>query len=192
MSILAKMKTIWRIFNPVIITVFISVNVHAQPDQYSFDHSLFDELLKEYVDGNGMVNYESLSGKREQLNRYLRSLGNNPPPPDAVKNVQLAYWINLYNAFTTDLILQHYPLKSIKDIGGEAIPMVFATSPWEIEFVNISDTLYTLDKIEHEILRKRFNEPRIHFALVCAAKSCPNLRREAYTADALELSLIHI
>ncbi len=171
----------------VLILLFISINSFAQTS--SFDHSIFDRLLKKHVSQSGQVDYQSFTQDRTLLRQYLRSLGN--VSPDTIswsKEEQLAYWINLYNAFTTELILNHYPLESIKDIGTK-IPLVFGDSAWDIEFVNVNNTTYTLDDIEHKILRAKFDEPRIHFALVCAAASCPNLRREAYSAEKLESQL---
>ena len=99
------------------------------------------------------------------------------------KEEQLAYWINAYNAFTIKLILDHYPVKSIKEIGG-IIP--FVNSSWDIRFIHIENQTYDLNNLEHGILREHFEEPRIHFAINCASISCPSLRNEAYTAQNLE------
>jgi hypothetical protein len=98
----------------------------------------------------------------------------------------LAYWINAYNAFTIQLILRNYPLASIKDIAGN-IP--FVNTAWDLSFINIEGHQYDLNDIEHGIIRPNFDEPRIHFALVCAALSCPSLRNEAYTAQKLNSQL---
>lgn len=171
--------------------IFLSIAHHSisQSNSLKVDHSIFDGLLKKYVDEQGLIDYENFALERKRLKQYLNGLSSKPPDPVTwSEQERLAYWINLYNAFTTELILEYYPVKSIRDIGTE-IPLFYADSPWDIEFINIGDTLYTLDKIEHEILAKRFNEPRIHFALVCAAKSCPNLRREAYAPQQLESQL---
>ncbi|NJO02052.1 MAG: DUF547 domain-containing protein [Bacteroidia bacterium] len=123
---------------------------------------------------------------RHYLEAYLDTLSRNPPsarwPPEA----QLAYWINAYNAFTVKLIIDHYPLQSIKDIGG-GIAMV--NSPWDIKFFKIGGIDFDLNTIEHKILRVKFDEARIHFAINCASISCPRLRREAYLADQLEQQL---
>jgi hypothetical protein len=96
---------------------------------------------------------------------------------------RLAFLINLYNASTLRLIRDHYPVKSIKDIGG------WFKGPWDQPIVTLFGKQVTLDHLEHDIIRKQFKEPRIHMALVCAAKGCPPLRREAYTADKLESQL---
>ena len=100
----------------------------------------------------------------------------------------MAFWINAYNAYTIRLVLDHYPVSSIKDIGSK-IKIPFVTTPWAAKFFSIGGEKMSLDNIEHGTLRKNYNDPRIHFALVCASISCPRLRNEAYTAAALEKQL---
>ena len=100
----------------------------------------------------------------------------------------MAYWINAYNAYTIRLILDHYPVQSIKDIGSK-IQIPFVTTPWAAKFFTIGGNKMSLDEIEHGTLRKKYNDPRIHFALVCASISCPRLRNEAYTAAQLDRQL---
>ena len=87
----------------------------------------------------------------------------------------MAYWINAYNAYTIRLIVDHYPVQSIKDIGSK-IKIPFVTTPWASKFFSIGGEQMSLDNIEHGILRKKFDDPRIHFTLVCASISCPRLR----------------
>jgi hypothetical protein len=158
---------------------------NANPPQ----HQAFTSLLQKHVDEQGMVDYKGFLRDREQLKAYLETLESNPPNPQEWSEAeQLAYWINAYNAYTIDLILEHYPLKSIKDIGS-AIQVPFVNSPWDIKFINIKGKKFDLNNLEHNIIREEFNEPRIHFALVCAARSCPKLRREAYTAEKLDAQL---
>ncbi len=151
------------------------------------EHQLWDDLLRTHVDANGLVNYKGFIADSAKLNGYLDQLSNTIPNQEKwSKEDQLAYWINAYNAFTIQLIIRHYPVESIKDIGG-FIPRV--NSPWDIEFIRIGDEYFDLNDIEHNIIRKRFDEPRIHFALVCAAASCPKLRNEAYSSERLESQL---
>ncbi len=157
-------------------------------DSRPVSHYLFDKVLKEYVDDNGMVDYSSLKANNGQLIEYLNLLENNSPRASWSRNEELAYWINAYNAFTLKLIIDYYPVKSIKDIGS-TIQIPFVNTPWDIEFIHIDGKEYSLNNIEHGIIRKKFNEPRIHFALVCAAKSCPELRREAYIPNMLDEQL---
>jgi len=151
------------------------------------DHAKWDALLKKHVNDKGMVNYKGMIKDSLQLNAYLKQVESNPPDKSTwSKPEQLAYWINAYNAFTVRLIIRNYPVKSIKDIAG-GIP--FVNTPWDIKFIKIGGETHDLNNIEHGIVRKEFNEPRIHFVLVCAAVSCPRLRNEAYNAKRLEEQL---
>lgn len=152
------------------------------------DHSSFTTLLQKYVTESGFVDYKGLNKNHDQLKKYLELLQDNPPSKDWSDSDEIAYWINAYNAFTLELILKHYPLKSIKDIGS-SISIPFINSPWDIKFIEIGGEEYDLNNIEHGILRERWEEPRIHFAVNCASFSCPKLRNEAYTGDRLEEQL---
>ena len=152
------------------------------------DHSAYDKLLKKYVSSKGLVNYKGLKADEKALDQYLAILSKNPPAASWSKPEQMAFWINAYNAYTIRLILDHYPLKSIKDIGSK-IKIPFVTTPWAIKFFTIGTEKMSLDNIEHGTLRKKYDDPRIHFALVCASMSCPALRNEAYTAAKLESQL---
>ncbi len=153
------------------------------------NHQQWTTLLQKHVDKNGMVNYKGFQNDSLFLQAYLNDLSINPPDENSWTNEdQIAYWINLYNAFTLQLIINHYPLKSIKDIGS-AIQIPFINSPWDIKFIRINGKKLDLNNIEHAILRKKFNEPRMHFAINCASISCPKLRREAYTGKKLHAQL---
>ncbi len=169
-----------------VVTLLIALPVAALPP--NVDHSRFSRLLKKYVNEKGLVNYKGLKREQTELNTYVALLSANPPTDKWTKNDQMAYWINAYNAFTIQLILDHYPVKSIKDIGS-TIQIPFVTTPWAAKFFKIGNEPTSLDNIEHDILRKKFDDPRIHFALVCAAVSCPPLRSEAYTGDQLDAQL---
>lgn len=148
------------------------------------DHSKFDRLLSAYVSDEGFVDYAGWKGKDVRtLRRYLAQMsGINASTLS--RREQLAYWINIYNALTIDGILQFYPLKSIKEkasyIGGFNI--------WDDYPVLIRGESYSLNHVEHEILRK-MDEPRIHFGIVCASIGCPKLRNEAFTGAKLEMQL---
>ena len=138
-----------------------------------FDHAqaTLDRVLKARVK-NERVDYSALKADSKDLDAWLQSAG---AATDAEfhhwsQSQQLAFLINLYNAATLRLILDHYPLKSIKDIGS-----VFK-GPWKQEVVPLLGKTVTLDFLEHGILRKKYAEPRLHFAIVCAAKGCPPLR----------------
>jgi hypothetical protein len=154
---------------------------------YPVEHDLWDELLREHVEGSGKVDYAGFREDSSRLNAYLKLLeGNHPNRKHWSREERLAYWINAYNAFTVKLVCDHYPVESIKDIR-RGIP--FVNSVWDLKFIRIEGGVYDLNKIEHGIIRKNFEEPRIHFALNCASASCPDLRPEAYTAEKLEQQL---
>ena len=151
------------------------------------DHTIFNSLLQKHVTSEGFVNYKGFIQDSVQFNQYLTLLKANHPNKEYwSREEQLAYWINAYNAFTIKLIMNHYPVKSIKDIKN-GIP--FINSVWDIKFIKIEDKTYDLNNIEHDIIRKEFNEPRIHFAVNCASYSCPQLRNEAFVAERLEEQL---
>lgn len=147
-------------------------------------HAGFDRLLKRHV-RDGWVDYGQFKVDSRPLDDYLNELA-------AVSRAEFSHWsekkrlaflINLYNAATLKLIVDHYPVRSIKDIGG------LFSSPWKLEVVRLFGRVTTLHTVEHDILRKQHAEPRIHFALVCAAKGCPPLRAEAYVASRLDEQL---
>lgn len=154
------------------------------------DHSEWSKLLKKHVDNKGMVDYKGMAADVKKLDAYLEEISKNPPAKNWDKNEKMAYWINAYNAFTVKLILDHANegISSIKDIGKKpSIP--FVNTPWDIKFIKIGGQEYDLNNIEHGILRKQFSDPRFHFAIVCAAESCPRLRNEAFTANKLDKQL---
>ncbi|HKK38487.1 MAG TPA: DUF547 domain-containing protein [Cryomorphaceae bacterium] len=161
----------------------------VQSDSKPVSHSTWDSLLKKHVNDQGMVDYKGFINDSTKLNRYLDLLENNHPnEKNWTRDERLAYWINAYNAFTIKLVTKHYPVESIKDIGS-SINIPFVSTPWDIKFIEIEGKEYDLNNLEHGIIREEFEEPRIHFALVCAAMSCPKLRNEAYTAEKLDAQL---
>jgi hypothetical protein len=138
------------------------------------DHSKWTEILQLYVAENGDVNYKKMQKNRDTFKVYLNDLASNPPK-DSWSNSEIkAYWINAYNAFTVQLVLDNYPIKSIKDI----------SEPWGQMFFKIGGKSMSLERIEHEILRP-MGDPRIHFAIVCASESCPKLLNYAYESETL-------
>ncbi|MFT5819573.1 MAG: hypothetical protein ACI8ZM_000798 [Crocinitomix sp.] len=146
-------------------------------------HQLWTELVTENVDQDGKVNYNGFLSNAEKHEKYLALLSDHPPGNNWCPEEKLAYWINAYNAFTVKLIVDNYPVKSIKNIGGS---VTMLNSAWDIKFFKIGGIDFDLNTIEHEIIRKQFDEPRIHFAINCASISCPKLRNEAYEADKLD------
>jgi uncharacterized membrane protein YdjX (TVP38/TMEM64 family) len=152
----------------------------------SFDHSYagYNVLLKRFVN-DSRVDYKGLMSDPEALERYLEGAAGvgNAQFNDWEESEQLSFLINLYNAATLKLIVDHYPVKSIKKIGS------LFKGPWDQSVVRLFGEVITLNNLEHNIIRKQYNEPRIHLALVCAAKGCPKLRSEAYVADRLNEQL---
>ena len=122
------------------------------------------------------------------MDNYLDQLKNTNPDTINNSNDKLAFWINAYNAYTLKIIIDNYPLESINDLhsGGLIIGTVLSTTIWDKDFVIINNSKTTLNSIEHDIIRKIFNDPRAHFALVCASISCPPLRNEAYEGYKLD------
>lgn len=167
-----------NLFGPV--QVQMTEVYERRPDGPAFDHSDFDLLLRKHVDAGGWVDYEGLAREADALDSYIASL-ERAPFSDLGRDEKLALLINAYNAFTLRLILDHYPIGSIKDIP--------ASQRWEAKRWRIGSMTLSLDEIEHEQVRPKFAEPRIHFALVCAAVGCPKLRNEAYQAARIEEQL---
>jgi len=145
--------------------------------------SIFDSLLQKNVDKTGRVDYQSLKNNETLLDNYLAYIQNNEPTKEWSSNKKKAFWINTYNAYTIKIILNNYPLKSIRDI------KIDGKTAWKIPFVKVGQKRYTLDQIEHEILRKKFNDPRIHVGINCASVSCPRLWNFAFTEDNIASSL---
>jgi len=144
----------------------------------AFNHYRWNQLLDKNVSISGNVDYNAFKSDRTELQVYIDNLTENLPTEDWSKQDKLAYWINAYNALTIDLILRNYPLKSIKAI----------KDPWDQRLWKFGDKWQNLNDIEHKILRK-MDEPRIHFAIVCASISCPKLKNKAFTAVDLEVQL---
>ncbi len=141
-------------------------------------HDAFDSLLQKHVSNQGVVNYKGLKKDRAPLEAYLQTLSDNVPQDSDSRESQMAYWINAYNAATLHLIIKNYPLTSITKLD--------EGKTWDVKRITLANKKYSLNKIENEILRPKYKDARIHFAVNCAAKSCPPLHNRAYTADNLE------
>ncbi len=167
--------------------------VLAQDQEQSFDYSSYAKALKTHVDDKGMVDYEHLKAHPAQLLGYLKAIAAVPRSRYDLwdNNAKIAFWLNAYNGLTLKAIIDHYPIKagffsglvypknSIRQISGV----------WDKLKFTVMGRKMTLEHIEHKILRARFNEPRIHMALVCAAMGCPALRNEPYVGDRLDRQL---
>ncbi|MBI2841419.1 MAG: DUF547 domain-containing protein [Acidobacteria bacterium] len=165
-----------------------SASASGSSPAFDHTHSAWTAVLSRYVQ-DGRVDYAGLKNKGQgELSVYLRSLQSvdHPQYQQWSRDQKLAFWVNAYNAFTIRLILDHYPLDSIQSIG--LLPgAAFRTS--FIEMPAFRSDKISLNDIEHEILRKQFQEPRIHFAIVCASKGCPQLRSESYRPNDIDRQL---
>ena len=161
------------------VTLTFSENTTA--DSFTLNHAGLDSLLQKYVSYEGRVNYKGLKTDKEALYAYCLLLANHPVQDAWSREEKMAYWINAYNAFTIDLILDNYPVSSILKLDGG--------KTWDVKRITLGGKKYGLNQIENEILRHQFKDPRIHFALNCAAQSCPPLYNKAYTAKNLERAL---
>jgi len=172
----ADLWTRWQISNPQSQTVI--------------DHAVFQQFLNRYVvsDASSMnlVQYANVTPQDKQaLKQYLDSLSriniDNYNP-----NEQLAYWINLYNALTIWVVLQHYPVKSILDIN---LSGLFTRGPWGAKLISVEHIPLSLNDIEHRIIRPIWHDARTHYALNCASYGCPNLNKQVYTGAAIHTML---
>ena len=136
------------------------------------NHTTWNQLLKKHVSDQGKVDYLGFKKDLIELNAYLDWLSKSKPSETWSKDQLMAFWINAYNALTIKLIVDRYPISSIKDI----------YSPWNIKVITIANKKLSLNNIEHDILRK-MGDPRIHFGIVCASISCPKLQNEAFNTQ---------
>ena len=162
---------------------------------YEFTHEKFDRVLQRYVDNQGRVDYAALQKQADDLEAYYSLVAQYSPDshPEifADENARLAYWINAYNAAAIKIVLKHYPISGVGDVPISS-PLFFIPGKWRffvfhrLRFGNVATNLYYL---ENSIIRKRFNEPRIHFAVNCASVGCPHLPRSAFTGPLLNQQL---
>ena len=161
----------------------ILIEAHTDTGQVTappFDHSTFDALLKKHVNVDGWVDYDGLHGDSVRLDEYLGAVARAPFDTMS-RDEKLALLINAYNASTLRLILDFHPVKSIKNIP--------TAKRWDHQRWVVGGHTLSLNDIEHKQIRPKFDEPRIHFALVCAAVGCPKLRNEAYDAGRIDAQL---
>jgi hypothetical protein len=151
----------------------------------TFQHSEFDALLHRHVRA-GRVDYDAFAHS-PRFEHYLESLATFDPEQLGERD-RLAFWINAYNAYTIHLINVKGERESIRNIN-KTLGLLKLDGPWKEPIARVGGRSHTLDEIEHEIIRKRFHEPRVHFALVCGALGCPELRSEAYSGGRLEAQL---
>ena len=171
----------------LMLLLLLSSNAFAQ---FDLQHSKLTAILKKYTVKQGhqtLVNYKGLKSNSSELRSYLSDLENLSKDDFSKfsKDDQLAFWINAYNAFTLEVVIKAYPVKSIRDIGGG----FFTRGPWKDDLINLFGKKMSLDDIEHGTIRKVFSEPRIHFAVNCASIGCPSLYQEAFIGSKLESQL---
>lgn len=169
-----------KLFFIAALFLFIFSNVHSLTVKKNY-YSAYNRILKRYVNSRGDVNYKALKQNKRVLSTAIRQLKFYYKRyfKGWRRNRRIAYWINLYNLFTISIIVDNYPVKSIKNIN----------RAFDNEKIKVGGRYLSLNHIENKILRVKYSEPRIHFALVCAAKSCPLLRREPYTGARLNYQL---
>lgn len=169
-----KLKLIW-----IATTLLISLNLVAQKSgvtqPVNMTHQSFTTLLQKYVSNDGKVNYKGLKNDKAALETYITSLAKQIPDNTWGKNAAFAYWINAYNAFTLKLIVDNYPVKSITNLGGG--------KPWDVKNIELAGKKYSLNNIENDIIRPNYKDARLHFAVNCAAVSCPPLFNKAFTEN---------
>ena len=158
----------------------------ARVSMDQIDHSAWDAILRRYVNDDGMVNYRSLRASADvrALDAYLVTLSTADPTIPASRDATLAFWINAYNAVTVRGILREYPTSSIRNHTAKLV----GYNIWKDLQLYVGGTSYSLDSMEHEILRP-MGDPRIHFAIVCASVGCPRLLNEAYVAARIDNQL---
>jgi len=166
--------------------------VHAEESTDVIDHSAWDLLLQKYVitghpSGINRFQYKQVyPGDRDLLEKYVHRL-QQVRVSSLNREEQKAYWINLYNGLTVKLILDHYPVKTIRDI--DISPGLFRDGPWDAKLLSIEGEAVSLNDIEHRILRPIWQDNRVHYGLNCASLGCPNLLPKAFSAENLEKML---
>jgi len=164
---------------------------HNPTSTEQIDFSAWDGFVRRHVraGSNGVhrLDYAALAAKaRPALDRIVAGL-SAVPVSDYARNEQFAFWANLYNAVTVKVVLDHYPVESIRDI--DISPGLFADGPWGKKLVTVEGEALTLNDIEHRILRPIWRDPRVHYAVNCASLGCPNLPKRAFTGDNLQAQL---
>ena len=165
--------------------IFFIIGLYQPVSAAGFDHSIFDQVLKTYVNDQGRVDYNGIAGD-QSFKSYMDSL-KSAELDSMTRDGQLAFWLNAYNAVTIDKVIKWKPKKSVR---ATLIPGIWTSTKF---FTSREHTVagkrLSQDDIEHEILRKQLKEPRIHFAIICASSGCPPLPRWAYTQENVQAKL---
>lgn len=172
----------WQQQNPQSKTVI----THTEWDRFLSTYIVTNNDSTTPIRGINTFNYAKVTPSDKQtLKAYIAKL-TALPISEYNRDQQRAYWTNLYNALTIDVVLDHYPVKSIMDI---KLSGFFTRGPWEEQLVTVEQQPISLNDIEHRILRPIWNDPRTHYAVNCASLGCPNLSNKAYTAENMEQQL---
>jgi hypothetical protein len=167
--------------------LLVSLGAAASAEE-AFDYSDYARVLERAVTPEGRVRYQELKENPEDLDAFLRQLAavspENRPELFPTREAQMAYWINAYNGFVVHEVVKHYPVESVRDL-----KFGFGLLFFKRKRLVAGGKRYSLDDIEHGILRARYGDARIHFAVNCASASCPPLRREPYRPEKLEAQL---
>lgn len=176
---IAMLPTLIRTLGAVVLITSCAPRC-AGADAFDHSHARYGQVLSNFV-VNARVDYAGLKAAPAQLDEYLQQIASVSSADFArwPRDERLALLLNLYNAQTLKLIADHHPLKSIRDIG------ILPGAAWRQPVVRFGGRVLSLDHLEHQIIRAEYDEPRIHFAVVCAAVSCPPLRAEPYVASRL-------
>lgn len=166
-------------FTLVLIGV-VFVQIFGQDVIEHVSHSSWNALLNRHVTSEGKVNYDGFKSDVAKLDKYLKLIGDNEAKTGWSQAEKKAFWLNAYNAWTIKLVLERYPVNSIKDVSAK---------PWDKRFIKVGANTHTLNDIENKIIRRQFKDARIHFAVNCAAISCPKLSNKAFTALNVEKEL---
>jgi len=162
----------------IVFSLFISLMGSAFAQKELAEHQVWNQILAKHVTVDGKVDYTGVKAD-PSFARYISTLQATTVNDNWTREQKMAYWINVYNAFTIKLIIDNYPIESITKL----------EKPWDKPFIKIGTSAYSLNQIENDILRTKFKDPRIHFAVNCASFSCPILSNQAYTASNLESQL---
>ena len=156
----------------IVLMGLLVVQCFGQEVNEHLSHSSWDALLSSHVTSEGKVDYDGFKSDISKLDNYLKLIGDNEAKTGWSQAEKKAFWLNAYNAWTIKLVLERYPVNSIKDV---------STKPWDKRFIKIGANTHTLNDIENKIIRRQFKDARIHFAINCAAISCPKLSSKAFT-----------
>ena len=163
------------------------MNQHDPNSRVKVPHKTWDDFLRQYLtyqDGVAVVDYTAAVSEADALQDYLDYLAQ-VPVHSLNRTEQLVFWFNLYNALTVKVVLDNYPVSSIKDISSG----LFSSGPWQDKLIVVAAKQLSLNDIEHRILRPIWQDMRIHYAVNCASISCPNLMMQAFSADQVEQML---